>query len=189
MSVASSALSASSASPATAALAHKVVLGRVTGPYGLHGWVKIHFFGDDVAALADMPCWWLSRDAESAVWHPQALRQLKPHGKGWIAKFDQVDDRNASEALDGFYIAAPRDALPNTAKNEYYWADLQGLQVRNVQGEGLGVVVDLMSCGAHDVLCVRGDAGHERLLPFVDHVVKEVDQIKREVLVDWGVDW
>lgn len=170
-------------------VAGMVVLGRVTGSYSLRGWVKVHFFGDDAEALGDMPRWWLSADAEQGAWYPYALRQLKPHGKGWVAKFDQVDDRNASEAMDGFYIAAPRDDLPQTAKNEYYWADLQGLQVRNTQGEGLGVVVDLMTSGAHDVLCIRDDVGHERLLPFVDQVVKEVDQTRREMLVNWGVDW
>lgn len=175
----------------SAATANMVVLGRVTGPYSLRGWVKVHFFGDDAAALGEMPRWWLSvsDDAENGTWHAYVLQQFKPHGKGWIAKFDQVDDRNASEAMDGFYIAAPRDALPKTARNEYYWADLQGLQVRNTQGELLGVVADLMTSGAHDVLCVRDDAGHERLLPFVDQVVKEVAQARREIIVEWGVDW
>jgi 16S rRNA processing protein RimM len=166
-----------------------VILGRVTGSYSLHGWVKVHLFGDDAAALGDMPQWWLAADAENGPWAAYALHQFKPHGKSLIAKFDQVADRNASEAIDGFYIAAPRSALPKTAGNEYYWADLKGLTVRNIQGDVLGQITDLMTSGAHDVLCVRDAAGQERLLPFVGHVVKQVDAENREVRVEWGVDW
>lgn len=168
-----------------------VVLGRVVGPYSLGGWVKVHIFGDDSEALGDMPQWWLGAgaDADGQHWSPYELQQLKPHGKAMIAKFARVDDRNASEAIDGFYIAAPRKALPKTAKNEYYWADLVGLDVVNTLGERLGRVASLMSSGAHDVLCVKDDETRERLLPFVAQVVKGVDAAKREILVEWGADW
>jgi 16S rRNA processing protein RimM len=166
-----------------------VVLGRVTGPYSLQGWVRVHLFGDDSAALGEMSTWWLGCDAESGPWSPFALEQTKPHGKGLIAKFRQVDGRNAAEGVDGFYIAAPRDALPKISANEYYWADLKGLSVKNAQGDVLGQVTELMTCGAHDVLCVRDDAGHERLLPFVAQVIRQVDAVRREILVEWGVDW
>ena len=170
-----------------------VVLGRVVAPYGLQGWVKLHFFGDDGEALGSMPQWWLGAEVNGQPgqqWTPYTLQELKPHGKGLIARFVQVGDRNASEAIDGFYIAAPRAALPKTAKNEYYWAELIGLAVVNTQGERLGEVANLVSSGAHDVLCVQGGEGtKERLLPFVAQVVKNVDPLKREILVEWGLDW
>ncbi len=170
-----------------------VVFGRVSGPYSLHGWVKIHFFGDDWAALGEMPQWWLGSgseaDAGASTWVAHELDQLKLHGKSMIAKLVQVSDRNAAEAIDGFYIAAPRTALPKTAANEYYWADLIGLDVVNVQDELLGQVVGLMSSGAHDVLSVKDGDGRERLLPFVAQVVKSVDAAQRQIRVEWGLDW
>lgn len=171
-----------------------IVLGRIAGPYGLHGWVKLNAYGDDFDALGTMPRWWLGESAEGDVWSPYALSGLKVHGKGWIVKFAGVDDRNASEAIDGRYIAAPREALPKTAKDEFYWGDLVGLEVVNTQGERLGKVTGLLSSGAHEVLCVGGEEGpdeklQERLLPFVAQVVKSVDTANGTIRVEWGVDW
>lgn len=169
-----------------------VVLGRIVGPYGLRGWVKVHPFGDDVAGLGDMQQWWLGADDTGKSWTPYALQELKPHANGWIVKFAQVDGRDASEAIDGLYVAAPRSELPKTAAEEYYWADLIGLTVVNTQGERLGKVIELLSCGAHDVLCVEENmagTAKQRLLPFVAQVVKSVDPASATICVDWGSDW
>ena len=169
-----------------------IVLGRLVGPHGLQGWLKIHPFGDDFDALGAMPQWWLGADAEGEVWTPYALHELKAQGKGLIVKFVGVDGRSAAEAMDGLYIAAPRAALPKTEADEYYWADLIGLDVVNASGERLGKVSGLLSSGAHEVLCVRDGAGEkasERLLPFVAQVVKKVDSANRTIHVEWGVDW
>lgn len=167
-----------------------IVLGRIAGPYGLQGWVKLNAYGDDVDALGSMPQWWLGAVAEGDTWLPRALQGVKSRGTGWIVKFFGVDDRNAAEAIDGHYVAAPRAALPQTAADEFYWADLVGLDVLNTQGEKLGKVRKLLSSGAHDVLCVSVDEGEqERLLPFVAQVVKRVDTAGGTILVEWGVDW
>lgn len=169
-----------------------IVLGRIVGPYGLRGWVKVHPFGDDVASLGEMRQWWLGADDHGRNWTPYVLQELKPHVKEWIVRFAQVDDRNAAEAIDGLYVAAPRSELPKTAANEYYWADLIGLAVVNTQGECLGKVTELLSSGAHDVLCVEQDDGgniRKRLLPFVAQVVKSVDSAKATICVEWGSDW
>lgn len=169
-----------------------IVLGRLVGPHGLQGWLKIHPFGDDFGALGTMPQWWLGADADGAVWTPYVLHALKLQGKGLIVKFEGIDGRSAAEAMDGLYIAAPRAALPKTGLDEYYWADLIGLEVVNTSGERLGKVSGLLSSGAHEVLCVQdGEGGktRERLLPFVAQVVKRVDGASRTMHVEWGVDW
>jgi 16S rRNA processing protein RimM len=168
-----------------------VVLGRVLEAYSLRGWVRVHLFGDDGDALGAMPQWWLAgaADAELAQWQARELAAFKPHGKGNVAKFIGIDDRTAAEAIEGCYIAAPRAALPETAESEHYWADLIGLEVINGEGVKLGQVVDLLSSGAHEVLCVKDETGHERLLPFVTAVVKDVNTVQREIRVDWGADW
>ena len=169
-----------------------IVLGRIVGAYGLHGWVKLLAMGDDFDALGRMPQWWLGTDSDAEDWQAYALDAAKAHGKGWVVKFVGVDERNAAQALEGKYIAAPRAELPETAKDEYYWADLVGLEVVNTQGERLGQVTGLLSSGAHDVLCVRDGAEEkvqERLLPFVAQVVKNVDMASRRICVEWGRDW
>lgn len=167
-----------------------IVLGRIIGPFGVHGWVKVHPFGDGPDAWCAMPQWWLAAkaDAEPETWVPYALQEASLHGKGLVAKFESVVGRSGAEAIAGLYVGAPREALPKTAADEYYWADLVGLDVVNMQGERLGKVSELLSSGANEVLCVR-DGEHERLLPFVAQVVKSVDTGGGVIRVDWGADW
>jgi 16S rRNA processing protein RimM len=114
-----------------------IVLGRIVAPFGIQGWVKIHPFGDDPASWRKLPHWWLSRDADApdAQWKQYTLTACRPHGKGLVAALAEVPDRNAAEAIDGFFIAAPRDALPQPEENEYYWGDLVGLEVINEAAE------------------------------------------------------
>lgn len=167
-----------------------IVLGRIVAPFGVKGWVKVHPFGDDPLSWRDMPQWWLADSAEApeAAWQPVKLAGFRAHGGGLIASFEGVADRNGAEALQGRYIAAPREALPSTSEDEYYWGDLVGLAVVNQAGETLGTVDALMSTGAHDVLQVR-DGDEERLIPFVAAYVLDVDLPARTIRVEWGKDW
>jgi 16S rRNA processing protein RimM len=165
-----------------------VVLGRIVAPHGLRGWMKIHPFGDDPESWRQMSQWWLAADAESDIWQPFEVEGLRAQGAGWVAKLDGVDDRGAAERLDGWFVAAPRQALPETQQDEYYWADLVGLVVTNEQGEVLGKVDSLMEAGAHQVLVVK-DGDTERLLPFVGQVVRSVDVPGACIRVEWGRDW
>jgi 16S rRNA processing protein RimM len=165
-----------------------VVLGRILAPYGVRGWLKIHPLGDDPESWCGMPQWWLGLSGGDGDWQPYSLEAFRPHASGWIAKFVGIDDRTGAEMLDGWYVGAPREALPQTEQDEYYWSDLIGLSVRNSQDELLGTVDTLIETGAHQVLVVK-DGETKRLLPFVDQVVKEVDVGERVVRVDWGMDW
>ena len=99
-----------------------------------------------------------------------------------------MPDRTAAEAVDGFYVAVPREALPKPDKDEYYWADLIGLEVWNTQDVRLGTVSGLLSTGAHDVLQVQ-DGEVERLIPFVASYVTDVDVAVRRIRVEWEADW
>ncbi|WP_374260421.1 ribosome maturation factor RimM [Zoogloea sp.] len=166
-----------------------IVLGRIVAPFGVGGWVRVHPFGDDPLSWKKMPQWWLGTDPDGSEWVPYTLKGCREHGKGGIvAAFAEVADRNAAEAVDGYYIAAPRDALPVPDKDEYYWADLVGLAVRNAAGVGLGTVTGLLSTGAHDVLQVQ-DGDVERLIPFVATYVTAVDMAAGCVTVEWEADW
>lgn len=167
-----------------------VVLGRIVAPFGIKGWLKIQPFGDDPIDWASMPQWWIAKDAETAdeAWRPSALIECREHGSGLIAQLELSPDRNSAELLKGWFIAAPRDALPEPAQDEYYWGDLIGLRVENLSGEILGTVEGLLSTGAHDVLRVI-DGETERLIPFVAAYALEVDKQAGLIRVDWQKDW
>jgi 16S rRNA processing protein RimM len=137
-----------------------------------------------------MAQWWLSAEdgARDELWKPFVLRACRAHGKGLVASFEEVPDRNAAEAIAGHFVGAPREALPEPAKDEYYWGDLVGLEVVNEAGDALGSVNGLLSTGAHDVLQVQ-DGDTERLIPFVAAYVLEVDLAARRIRVAWEKDW
>lgn len=164
-----------------------VVLGKLVDPYGIRGWIRLHPFGDDPLAWADMPVWWIGK--ESGPWREIKLKGLKSHGDSVVVLLDEVPDRSAAEALKGMLVGAPRSALPATGDDEYYWADLIGLEVVNTAGEQLGKVAGLIETGANDVLQVRADDRTERLLPFVDSVVLAVEKDAGRIRVEWGSDW
>lgn len=170
-----------------------IVLGRIAAPYGVKGWLRLHPFGDEPERWREIGHWWLGRDdSDFSGWLSWPVQALRQQGGGWVAKLVGVEDRNAAERLVGHFVGAPRDALPATGRNEYYWADLVGLTVVNEKQEMLGRVTELIESGAHAVVVVQegeGEAAKRRLLPFVGQVVKEVDVPAGEMRVDWQKDW
>lgn len=164
-----------------------VVLGRLTDPYGIQGWIKLRPYGDDPLAWAEMPTWWLGK--EDGPWREVKLKGLKVHGDGVVMLLDGIPDRTAADALKGMLVGAPRDKLPATDDDEFYWGDLIGLAVLNTADEKLGAVAGLIETGANDVLRVVADDGVERLLPFVDAVVLSVDKEAGVIRVVWESDW
>jgi 16S rRNA processing protein RimM len=109
-------------------------------------------------------------------------------GKGMVAKLSGCDDRDAAVALVGAEIRIPRSALPKPKRGEFYWADLEGLDVVTVDGAPLGKVSHLFATGANDVLVVSGE--RERLIPYVTgQFVKKVDLDAGCITVDWDEDF
>ena len=161
-------------------------MGRVLAPFGVKGWVKIESYSDSPENLAGRSSWWLGRDG--GEWREVKLAQTERHGNRLVARFEDCDSPERAVRYRGLEVAVQRDTLPPVGENEFYQADLIGLEVRNAKDERLGTVAGLFSNGAHEVMRVAGDEG-ERLLPFIPQVVKEIDMDGRRILVDWGKDW
>jgi len=159
-------------------------MGRVAAPFGVHGWLKIQPFTEEVDGLFGFSRWWLG---EGACWREYAVLESTAHNATLHAKLDGCIGRDAAAALKGKLVAVPRDALPAAGNNEYYWSDLIGLTVTNLQGETLGKVTGLLETGANDVLVVQG--AQEHLIPFINQFVIEVDQASKSICVDWGTDF
>ena len=166
----------------------RIVLGRVLGAYGIQGWVRVRPFTNDSDGLLSQPVWGLSRADQV---RELRVEEAKFHGGAVVARLAGVGDRDAAEALRGADVTVRREQLPPPAAGEYYWADLIGLAVRNESGEELGRVEGLIEAPAHDVLRVRsGDAdGRERLIPFVEPIVRAVDVPGGCITVDWQKDY
>lgn len=159
-------------------------MGRITAPYGVKGWIKIHPYTEAIEGLTPYATWWLGKQGE---WRKATVIQSRPQGKALVAKLQGCDDRAAAQLLKNLHIAVERSHLPVAKEGEYYWADLIGLEVVNLRGEALGVVSALFATGANDVLRVQGE--RERLIPFIPQVVREVSLDAAAIRVDWGLDY
>ncbi|HUF73480.1 MAG TPA: ribosome maturation factor RimM [Gammaproteobacteria bacterium] len=156
-------------------------LGEVTGAHGIKGWIKVRSYTEPRTNLLDYPSWLLDPDGE---WRPFVVESAREAGRRLLAKLAGIDDRDSAAALGGLSVGVPRSAMPGPGPGEYYWADLEGLTVRNLEGERLGTVERLMATGANDVLVLAG--GGERMIPFIEgDTVREVDLDSGEILVDW----
>jgi len=162
-----------------------VTLGRVLGPWGVKGWIKVYSYTNPRENIVRYAAWTLRRGTETrAVMLEDGRRQ----GKDVVAKLEAVDDRDAAEALAGAEIVVERRALVPCAEDEFYWADIEGLHVRTAQGEELGRVVSLFGTGSNDVMVVVGEREH--LVPFiVGTVVREVRLAEHLIVVDWDPDF
>ncbi len=174
-----------------------VLVGYVTGAYGLNGWVRIRPYASDADALLSAKTWWLDKPDL----HDVDMLQAKMHSGDVVAQLMGVAGRDAAEAMRGTAIQISRAHFPALSDGEFYWVDLIGLEVENLQGESLGKVVDMMDNGAHPILRVAANAAKteddttgavpsaEMLIPFVDQFVRQVDQDQRKITVDWGRDY
>ena len=161
-----------------------VVLGRVSGLYGVKGWVKIHSYTDPRDALLEYTGWVIEL---GGVWQEIELAEGKRHGKTVIARFGGIDDRDAAAAYVNCDLGVPRNLLPAAGAGEHYWSDLEGLRVERMDGTSLGTVAHLLETGANDVLVVRGD--QEILIPYLKgDVIKNVDLENGVISVNWEWD-
>lgn len=162
-----------------------IVLGQVSGLFGVKGWVKIFSYTDPREAILDYrDCLLGSTDN----WSKAEIAEGQLHGKAVIVRFAGVSDREEAAAIIGREVAVSRDRLPQPDAGEYYWADLEGLAVLDPDGEKLGVVSKILATGSNDVLVVQGDK--EILIPFLmNDVIISVDLEKGEIVAAWEADW
>lgn len=163
-----------------------VVMGHITGAFGVQGWIKIH--ADTMAphSLFAYPVWYLGQF--SRTWRAYQFVAGQVHRHVPIAQIETITNRDEALQLQGLLIAIPRTQLPKAEDEEYYWADLVGMSVCNQHGEALGIIEKLVSSPAHDILVVQQGA-FRRLIPFVSAIVTQVDQSCRSVTVLWEKDY
>ena len=141
----------------------------------MRGWLRVVV--DEPELLADQRTWWLAGTA-------YAVLETKVHSGTLLAKLEGIDNPEQAKSFRGKAVSIPR---PQAGEGRYFWSDLVGLEVVNEQGVVLGVVKQMSSNGAHDVMEVAGE--RTRLLPFVPAYIKQVDLPKKRIEVEWEADW
>ena len=175
-----------------------VQVGYVSGAFGLVGGLRVTPFSTDADALLSIKTWWIDKPALHSV----VARNPKLHGGDVVVTLAGLRDRTEAEALKGAAVLVARSEFPQPGEDEYYWSDLIGLDVVNLEGEALGKVTDMMHNGAQSILRIAPVAAAdvagekvpdakvpERLVPFVDQFVKKVDLGAKLITLDWGLDY
>jgi len=164
----------------------RILVGRIHGAFGVRGEVKLESLTEPEGNLLRYQPWTL-RDAQGRE-RTVAGARARPGGKGLIGTLPGVEDRDAAEALRGAELFVPRSALPPPRDGEFYWIDLEGLRVANLEGVDFGTVASVFSNGANDVLVVRGD--RERMIPWLrPDYVRTLDFDDGRIVVDWDPDF
>lgn len=192
-----------------------VELGRISGAYGVQGWIKIEPYTAQSEVLLRVREWWLRRDiagaAEQAATGPaRGVKIVKSRTQGAtiVAQLAGITDRDQAEALRGNRVWISRAAFPAAQDDEYYWIDLIGCLVYGQDDDRtvlLGRVSEVTDNGAHGVLRVSRlaevDAAEpqamldakgralETLIPFVSAHVQNVDLAAKRIDTDWPSDF
>ena len=161
-----------------------VHFGRISGLFGVQGWVKVFSHARPREAIIGYSPWLVKLGGE---WREVKVEEGRAQGKGVVAKLAGVDDRDQATRFVGAEIAIRLSQLPPLEKGEYYWAQLVGLEVVNLAGQSFGKVDRLFDTGANDVMVVRN--GSERWVPATAGVIREVNLEAGVIRVDWDADF
>lgn len=184
----------------TAALpADAIEIGRITDAWGIKGWFKVLPHSASPEALFSSKRWFLQPNERGASPFKGTvllrIREAKEHSDSVVAAAHELDDRDLAESLKGARIFVQRSSFPTTGSDEYYWVDLIGLKVHNREGLALGEVKELLSTGPQTLLVLsqanpdpEGKA-IERMIPFVNAYIDQVDLPAGQILVDWQADY
>ncbi|MDP1774108.1 MAG: ribosome maturation factor RimM [Methylobacter sp.] len=162
-----------------------ISVGKISGVFGVKGWVKVFSFTDPRENILTYSPWLLQKGDQIKTVN---VVDGQLQGKTIVAQLAGIDDRDQAASLMGWDIFITQDQLPKAAKGEYYWSDLIGLQVETIDGVQLGAVDSLLETGANDVIIVQGE--RERVIPFLQgRTIIKVDLDAGKIIVDWDPDF
>ena len=162
-----------------------ISVGKISGVFGIKGWVKIFSYTESRENILKYSPWLLKKGTETKV---LKVIEGNSQGKFLVAQLEGVSDRDQAAALMGWEILIKAEQLPKARKGEYYWSDLIGLTVKTNLGVELGVVDSLLETGANDVVIVKGE--RDRVIPFLQNeTIVDINLDLGLMIVDWDPDF
>ena len=160
----------------------QILLGRILGPHGLKGEVKIKSFTAEPLDVASYG------PVTAADGRRFKLTNARMQGDIVIAGIKGVTDRTLAESLKGVELKIDRDDMPETDDGEFYEADLIGLGVFDEGGDQVGEAMGFQNFGAGELLEIKRTTGTTAFVPFANSMVPEVDvENGRIVLSETGL--
>ena len=176
--------------------ADAIEVGRIADAWGIKGWFKVLPYSASPEALFSSKRWFLQPAEKGAKTFTGTVLlkviEAKDHSDTVVAHAQDVPDRNVAELLKGARIFVARSSFPTPEVDEYYWVDLIGLHVVNREGVALGRVHELLHTGPQTVLVLAYEEdgkAKERMIPFVNAYIDQVDLPARRITADWQADY
>jgi 16S rRNA processing protein RimM len=174
----------------------EIIVGEITGVSGVKGWVKVFSHTEPRINIVKYNPWLISTSKDTN-WKTVKVLNGRSQGKTIVAQIEGVTDREQAHSLIGTKIAINIEQLKKLNTNDYYWRDLEGLDVYNIKGQLLGQVSHLIETGANDVLVVKltpelakEQKNKEMMIPYLmGDVVKNVDLDANQLEVDWDNEY
>ncbi|PCJ30102.1 MAG: ribosome maturation factor RimM [Gammaproteobacteria bacterium] len=165
-----------------------ILVGKISGVFGVKGWMKVFSFTDPRKNILAYTPLYISRNGQ---WVEIKVSGGRVQGKGVVIGLDDIDDPDKVLPLIGSELAIKQSQLKPSTGNDFYWSELIGLAVVNLNDEALGVVDSLLETGKHDILVVKNkEQKTEQLIPFVmEEVIQLIDLDNKIIRVDWELDY
>ncbi len=161
-------------------LENPILMATIGAAQGLRGEVRVKSYTDDPAAIGDYGHLYAE---DGRVFEILEVREAKTVV---IVRFRGVNDRNAAESLNGLELFVERDNLPDDEldEDEFFYADLEGLEAVDAEGKSYGTVTAVFDFGAGDLLELKGPGRRPALIPFSETAVLEIDLDAGKILID-----
>ena len=161
-----------------------IAVGRVLGPHGRHGAVKIKAISDVAGRFDPGNRLSLSKDGATPQGPAYEITESQhASNEEVILYFDDIRRRDMAQGLTGLWLCVPVSEVPDAGEGEYFHYQLIGLKVRTTDGEELGELTEILETGSNDVYVVAGQDG-DLLVPALSKVVMEVDVENGHMVVD-----
>lgn len=155
-----------------------ILLGAIAGAHGIRGEVKVKTFTETPEKFG---AYGPLHSEDGRIFVVESVRTVAPDGA--VVRFKGIADRTSAEALRGIELFVARAALPKTAAEEFYHADLVGLSVEDEEGRLIGHVRAVHNFGAGDVIAIEKPDGGEILLPFTREFVPRVEVAAGRIVI------
>ncbi|MBL0374782.1 ribosome maturation factor RimM [Rhizobium sp. KVB221] len=161
-------------------LEHPVQMGVIGGAQGLRGEVRVKAFTDEPVEIGEYGTLY-GLDGRAFE-----ILDIRPHKEMVVIRFRGVNDRNEAERLNGTELYVERDVLDDEEldEEEYFYADLEGLEARDAEGNSWGVISAIFDFGAGDILELTQQGKRAQLIPFSESSVLEIDFEGGTILID-----
>ncbi|WP_037081424.1 ribosome maturation factor RimM [Neorhizobium vignae] len=161
-------------------LENPILMATIGAAQGLRGEVRVRTYTADPTALGD---YGNLHSEDGRIFEILEIREAKNIA---IVRFRGINDRNAAEALAGLELFIERDNLPDDEleEDEFYYADLEGLEAVDEEGKSYGTVSAVYDFGAGDLLELKGPGRRPALIPFSEAAVLEIDLEGGKIIID-----